>query len=123
LFIRGKYLLVEAMAPAGPGTNTFEIDQNFEPGARNRRLTAVGGSEDVGSRMFDEFDSLDATEKAGVEGALNRCRGLAIQIESELRNKRPTASLTSCCLQTFTPRLSTLPGSLNRKDGRCDHIN
>jgi len=27
------------MAPTGPGTKTFETDQSFEPGARNRRLT------------------------------------------------------------------------------------
>jgi len=39
--------------------------------------------------MSDEFDGLDATEKAAVEAALNRCRGLAAQITSELRNKRP----------------------------------
>ena len=38
--------------------------------------------------VSDEFDSLDATEKAAVEAALNRCRGLAAQIASELRNKR-----------------------------------
>jgi glutathione S-transferase len=36
-----------------------------------------------------EFDGLDPTEKAAVERALNRCRALAAQIESELRNKRP----------------------------------
>ena len=39
--------------------------------------------------MSDEFESLDASEKAAVEAALNRCRGLAGQIESELRKKRP----------------------------------
>ena len=39
--------------------------------------------------MSDEFDGLAATEKAAVEAALNRCRGLAAQITSELRNKRP----------------------------------
>jgi hypothetical protein len=39
--------------------------------------------------MSHEFEGLDATEKAGIEGALNRCRRLAAQIESELRNKRP----------------------------------
>ena len=39
--------------------------------------------------MSDEFDSLDAIEKAGVKGALNRCRTLAAKIESKLRNKRP----------------------------------
>jgi hypothetical protein len=37
--------------------------------------------------MSDEFDGLDATEKAAVEAALNRCRTLAAQIASELRNK------------------------------------
>ena len=37
--------------------------------------------------MSDEFDGLDATEKAGIEAALNRCRALAGQIASELRNK------------------------------------
>jgi len=39
--------------------------------------------------MSDEFDGLDATEKVGIEAALNRCRALAAQIESQLRNKRP----------------------------------
>ena len=39
--------------------------------------------------MSDEFESLDASEKAAVEAALNRCRALAGQIESELRKKRP----------------------------------
>jgi hypothetical protein len=37
--------------------------------------------------MSDEFGGPDATEKA--EDALNRCRTLAAQIESELRDKRP----------------------------------
>ena len=43
----------------------------------------------MSERMSDDFDGLDATEKAAVEAALNRCRGLAAQITSELRNKRP----------------------------------
>jgi glutathione S-transferase len=34
-----------------------------------------------------EFQSPDATEKAAVEAALNKCRALAAQIKSELRNK------------------------------------
>jgi hypothetical protein len=39
--------------------------------------------------MSDEFDSLDAFEKAAVETAFEwECRTLAAQIESELR-KRP----------------------------------
>jgi hypothetical protein len=39
--------------------------------------------------MSDEFDSLDAFEKAAVEAALNKCRSLAAKIESELHNKKP----------------------------------
>jgi hypothetical protein len=39
--------------------------------------------------MSDEFDSLDATEKAGIEAGLSRCRTLAREIESELGNKSP----------------------------------
>jgi hypothetical protein len=38
--------------------------------------------------MSDEFESLDASERAAVEAALNRCRVLAGQIENELRKKR-----------------------------------
>ena len=52
-------------------------------------LNAVGGSEDVGSRMSDEFDSLNATEKAAAEVALIRSRTLAAKIANELRNTRP----------------------------------
>jgi glutathione S-transferase len=36
----------------------------------------------------DEFDGPDATEKAAIEAALNRCRVVAGQIESILRNER-----------------------------------
>jgi hypothetical protein len=39
--------------------------------------------------MSDEFDGLDATEKAGIGAALYRCRALAAKIANELRNKRP----------------------------------
>jgi hypothetical protein len=43
----------------------------------------------VGSApLSEEFDSLDASEKAAVEAALNRCCVLAGQIESKLRNTR-----------------------------------
>jgi hypothetical protein len=39
LFVSAKDLFLEAMAPTGPGTKTVEIDQSFEPRARNRRPT------------------------------------------------------------------------------------
>ena len=58
--------------------------------------------------MSDEFNGLDATEKAGIGAALNRCRALAAKIANELRNKRPEHFLTSCHWQTFTPSLSAL---------------
>ena len=48
-----------------------------------------GGSEDARSIMSDEFDGLDATEKAGIEAGLSRCRTLVAKIDSELGNKRP----------------------------------
>jgi hypothetical protein len=67
----------------------------------------------MSERMSDDFDGLDATEKAAVEAALNRCRGLAAQITSELRG--PSTSLTCCRWQTSTPPLSELPMSSDRK--------
>jgi hypothetical protein len=39
--------------------------------------------------MSDEFDGLNAPEKAGIGAVLNRCRALAAKIANELRNKRP----------------------------------
>ena len=39
--------------------------------------------------MLDEFDDLDAAEKAGIGAALNRCRALAAKIANELRIRRP----------------------------------
>ena len=39
--------------------------------------------------MSDEFDSLDASEKAAIRSTLIRCRVLAAKIANELRNKRP----------------------------------
>ena len=39
--------------------------------------------------MSDEFDSLNATERAGIRSTLIRCRVLAAKIANELRNKKP----------------------------------
>jgi hypothetical protein len=39
--------------------------------------------------MSDEFDGLDANEKAALKGALIRCRALLGRIESALSNKEP----------------------------------
>ena len=79
----------------------------------------MGGSEDARSSMSDEFDSLDATEKAGIRATLIRCRVLAAKIANELRNKRPEHFVDKLSLSS--PPLSTLLGSLNRKDHRFDN--
>ena len=64
--------------------------------------------------MSDDFDSLDATEKAGIEGALNRCRGLAAQIASELRNKRPEHFVDKLSLADFYASLERAAGVLGQ---------
>jgi hypothetical protein len=71
--------------------------------------------------MSDEFDSLDATEKAGIGATLNRCRALASKIGNELRNKRPEhfvdkLSLASvhASLERAADVLSTVKGSQAR---------
>jgi len=68
--------------------------------------------------MSDEFDGLDAMEKAGVGATLNRCRALASKIGNELRNKRPEhfvdkLSLASvhASLERAADVLSTVKGS------------
>jgi hypothetical protein len=48
--------------------------------------------------MSDEFDGLDASEKAGIGTELNRCRALAAKIANELRNKRPEHSVDKLSL-------------------------
>ena len=65
--------------------------------------------------MSDEFDSLDATEKAAVEAALNRCRGLAAQIASELRNKRPEHFVDKLSLADFYASLEHAADVLGQK--------
>ena len=69
--------------------------------------------------MSDEFDSLDATEKAAIRAALIRCRVLAAQIANELRNKKPGQFVDKSSLADLYASLSMLLGSLNRNvDGR-----
>jgi len=127
LFICAKTLLVETKAPQAPAPKPFDLDQNFEPSARNRRPTAVGAALKMSkSSMSDEFDSLDATEKAAVEARLNRCRALASKIGNELRNKRPehfvdklSLADVHASLERAADVLSTVKGSQAR--GRQRH--
>jgi hypothetical protein len=65
--------------------------------------------------MSHEFDGLDATEKAGVKAALNRCRVLAGQIESELRNKRREHIVDKLSLAEFCASLEHAAKVLEQK--------
>ena len=51
--------------------------------------------------MSDEFDGLDATEKAATRATLIRCRVLAAKIANELRNKRPEHFVDKLSLADF----------------------
>jgi hypothetical protein len=75
--------------------------------------------------MSDEFDDLDATQKAGIGAALNRCRALAAKIANELRNKRPEHFVDQLSLADFHASLeraadvlSTVKGSRRRQRRR-----
>ena len=68
--------------------------------------------------MSDEFDGLDATEKAAIEGALNRCCDLAAQIESELRNKRPEHFVDKLSLADFYASLERAAWVLEQKTAK-----
>jgi len=61
------------------------------------------------------FDGLDPIEKAAVERALNRCRALAAQIESELRNKRPKLLLDKASLAEVCASLGQAVDILEQK--------
>ena len=68
--------------------------------------------------MFGDDNDLDATEKAGIGAALNRCRALAAKIANELRSKRPEhfsdkSSMTDihASLERAADVLSTVKGS------------
>jgi hypothetical protein len=62
--------------------------------------------------MSDEFDSLDAIERTGTEAALDRCRRLAAQIASELRNKRPEHFVDKLAPADFYASLERAAGVL-----------
>jgi hypothetical protein len=68
--------------------------------------------------MSDEFDGLDATEKAGIEAALDRCRSLVAQIASELRNKRPEHFVDKLSLADLCASLEHAADVLGHKGRR-----
>ena len=68
--------------------------------------------------MSDEFDSLAEIEKAAMKRALNRCRFLAGQIESELRNKRAAHFVDKLLLADFYASLEHAADVLGQKGQR-----
>ncbi len=68
--------------------------------------------------MSDEFENLDVREKGAVEAALNRCRALAGQIESELRKKRPEHLLDKALLADLCASLEHAVDVLQKKKKR-----
>jgi len=80
------------------------------------KSSLASAAPDVGERtMCDEFDSLDAIEKAAVKAALNRCRALAAQIESELRKKRSEHFVDKLSLADFYAPLEQAADILGQK--------
>jgi hypothetical protein len=65
--------------------------------------------------VSNEFDSLDANEKAALKSALNRCRVLAGQIESELCNRKPEHFVDKLSLADFYASLERAADVLRRK--------
>lgn len=68
--------------------------------------------------MSNDFDSLDESEKAAVRAALNRCRVLAGQIESKLRDKTPEHFVDESSLAEFyasLERAADVLGQISRQ--------
>ena len=68
--------------------------------------------------MSQEFDRLDATEKAGIKAALSRCRALSAQIASKLRNRRPEHFVDKLSLADFYVSLEHAADVLGQKGQR-----
>jgi hypothetical protein len=68
--------------------------------------------------MSDEFDNLAEIEKAAVEAALNRCRVLAGQIASGLRNKRAEHFVDKLSLADFCVSLEHAADVIEQKGQR-----
>jgi hypothetical protein len=85
-------------------------------GAPHSKKKALGKDHEMlEGIMSDEFDGLDATEKAGIEAALNRCRRVAAQIASELRNKRHEHFVDKLALADFYASLEHAADVLGQK--------
>jgi hypothetical protein len=65
--------------------------------------------------MSNEFDSLDANEKAALKSALIRCRALVCRIESALCNEKPEHFLDELTLADFYTSLERATDILGQK--------
>jgi hypothetical protein len=83
-----------------------------------RQARVNSGHEMSGRIMSDDFDGLDATEKAAIEAALNRCCALAAQIARELRNKRSEHFVDKLSLADFYASLEHAADVLGQKGRR-----
>ncbi len=69
--------------------------------------------------MSNEFDSLDANEKAALKSALIRCRALVGRIESALCNEKPEHFLDELTLADFYASLERAAEVLRQKSRRA----
>jgi hypothetical protein len=65
--------------------------------------------------VSNEFDSLDANEKAALKSALIRCRALVGRIESALCNRKPEHFVDKLSLADFYASLERGADVLRRK--------
>jgi hypothetical protein len=65
--------------------------------------------------VSDEFNRLNAIEKAALEAALNRCRALVRRIGSTLRNKRPEHFVDKLSLADFCASVERAADVLKQK--------
>ena len=64
---------------------------------------------------LSQYDALDVTEKAAMEGALNRCRALVDQVERKLGERKPEDFANSLRLADFQASLEHAAEILEQK--------
>jgi len=101
---------------------TEEKRPSYGPSGRRGVLSqvppasAIKKNHDRGCTMSDEFDNLDANEKAALESMLYRCRALAGRIGEELRKKKPEHFVDERLLADFHASLEHAASVLEQTD-------
>jgi hypothetical protein len=90
----------------------------FQTSAKKWAADAGGRPEMTKRIMSDEFEGLDATDKAGTGTTLNRCRALATKIANELRNKRPEHFIDKLSLADVHASLERVAWVLEQKTAK-----